>query len=271
MRRRTMTPAAASFRSPSSASSRRSRRTSTRRRTSRTRPERSGYAARARSTRSHLMATTTTGTRCRFTQHACSSTSRTCRRRFRTCGRALATSRSPNRPSTQHPDQSLAAAIYAQPARANAREADAEGRRIAFVPGSGVGAGGQGELATDTLVLSAQVGPVKHRPSGTTGRRSWPGVVPALAQATVRVPALTDARPGAGDDRRLPRPIPRPRVRPRTANHLEVFARTVGGKLPFAFPADRAAGLVTPSIPGRRVEPSARSTWRRRQARQRHV
>ncbi|HWH84718.1 MAG TPA: hypothetical protein VNU71_21025 [Burkholderiaceae bacterium] len=145
------------------------------------------------------------------------------------------------------PDQSLAAAIYADPARANARDADVEGRRIAFVPGSGALAGGQGELATDTLVLTAQVGPVKHRPGGATGRRSWPGVVPALARATVRIPALTTlaqspATTVAYHDHYLDHAFDA------VANHLEVFARTVGGKLPFDFPADRASGLVTPSI-----------------------
>jgi hypothetical protein len=146
------------------------------------------------------------------------------------------------------PDQSLAAAIYAAPARAHARAADVEGRRMAFVPGSGAGADGQGELATDTLVLAAQVGPVKRRTDGSTGPRSWPGVVPALARATVRVPALTTlaqapATTIAYHDHYLDHAFDA------VANHLEVFAKTVGGKLPFDFPADRAAGLVTPSIP----------------------
>jgi hypothetical protein len=149
------------------------------------------------------------------------------------------------------PDQSLAAAIYADPGRANAREAGVEGRRIAFVPGSGNGAGGQdgqGELAADTLVLSAQVGPVKPRGGGPARPRPWPGVVPALDRATVRVPALTTlaqapATTIAYHEHYLDHAFDA------AANHLEVFARTVGGTLPFDFPADRAAGLVTPSIP----------------------
>lgn len=146
------------------------------------------------------------------------------------------------------PDQSLAAAIYADPARADARAAAVQGRRVAVVPGSGGGADGQGELAMDTLVLAAQVGRVKHRPGGTTSRRPWPGVVPALAEAKVRVPALTTlaqapATTIAYHDHYLDHGFDA------GANHLEVFARTVGGHLPFGFPADRAGGLATPSIP----------------------
>ena len=150
------------------------------------------------------------------------------------------------------PDQSLAAAIYADPRRANAREAAVEGRRVAFVPGSGAGAGtgtgGQGELATDVLVLSAQVGPVKRRPGGQTARRGWPGVVPALAQAKVRVPALSTLA-GATATMVAYHDVYLDHAFDAGSNHLEVFVKTVGGQLPFGFPADRAAGLATPSIP----------------------
>ena len=146
------------------------------------------------------------------------------------------------------PDQSLAAAIYADPARANAREAAVEGRRVAFVPGSGAGTGGQGELATDALVLSAQVGHVKRRPGGQSARRGWPGVVPALARAKVRVPALSTLA-GAPATTVAYHDVYLDHAFDPGSNHLEVFVKTVGGQLPFGFPADRAAGLVTPSIP----------------------
>ena len=133
------------------------------------------------------------------------------------------------------PDQSLAAAIYADPAHANAREAAVEGRRVAFVPGI-VRRHRRAGRACNRRARALGPGRPRETPARRPDRTAWlAGGRPALAQAKVRVPALSTLA-GAPATTVAYHDVYLDHAFDPGYNHLEVFVKTVGGQLPFGSP-----------------------------------